>query len=722
MKRIHAYIFAVTSALFVFSCTPKVSQDMAGTEPQTQVPQSTDWRASAPEPAPAPEFKLGDYQEYELENGLKVIVVENHKLPVVSYQLFVDRGPLKEGEIAGVSSITGQMLKTGTQSMTKAEIDEKIDFLAATLQTNSNGFYASSLKKHSAELLDIATDILYNPSFPEEEFDRIIQTTKSGLAFQKSDPNTISSNVGNAVLYGKYHSYGEFTTEESVDAITLDDVRSYYEKFYFPNRTYLIVVGDISAEEAKKQAEEYFGDWTPNNNFKPLTPTPVNRPASNSVSFVHKDGAVQSVVTVAQTADYKPNSSDRMAANVMNTILGGYFGSRLNKNIREDKGYTYGIYSSLSPDRHIGKFSLSASVRNEVTDSTLTEILAEIDQLRQNPVDEEELELVKNVKTGQFARGLESPQTIAQYALNIARYDLPKDYYKTYLERLEKLSPADVQAAAQKYLDPSQLHIVVVGNESEVAENLLAFDGDNTIEFYDTKANKIEKSDEPESESDADEAVTAESVVENYLQALGGRSALENVKSFRLHTKASTPMGEVTTTMHGKGGSKVHMKVESSGMVVQEITFNGMKAKVGGVQGNQVITDTKEFDRFRTMAKFAKELDYFSSGNYKVSYQGRDKIENEPVYKIQIVSADGTNSTEYYSVASGLKIQEVTNVEANGQQITTTQKFGEYQEVEGIQVPMEMTLSGGGMPFEMVTEVQEVEINPEISDDVFAID
>lgn len=720
MKRIQAYIFAVVSTLFIVSCTPKVSQDMTSNEPTTHTPQRTDWRASAPEPAPAPEFKLGDYQEYELENGLKVIVVENHKLPVVSYQLFVDRGPLKEGDIAGISSITGQMLKTGTQSMTKAEIDEKLDFLAATLQTNSNGFYASSLKKHSSELLDIATDILYNPSFPEEEFDRIIQTTKSGLAFQKSDPNTISSNVGNAILYGKEHSYGEFTTEESVDAITLDDVRSYYDKYYFPNRTYLIVVGDISPDQARTQAEKYFGDWEPNPDFNPLTPAPVDRPASNAVSFINKDGAVQSVVTVAQTADFKPNTPDRMATDVMNTILGGYFGSRLNKNIREDKGYTYGIYSSLSPDRHIGEFSISASVRNEVTDSTLTEILSEINQLRNNPVDEDELQLVKNVKTGQFARGLESPQTIAQYALNIARYDLPKDYYKTYLERLEKLSPSDIQATAQKYLDPSSLHIVVVGNESDVAEKLLAFDGDNTIDFYDTKANKIEKSDEPESETD--EAVTAESVVEKYLEALGGRSALENVKSYRLHTKASTPMGEVTTTMQGKGGSKVHMKVEASGMVVQEITFNGMKAKVGGVQGNQIITDPKEFDRFRTMAKFVKELDYFSSGNYKVSYQGRDNIENEAVHKIQIANSDGTNSTEYYSVASGLKIQEVTNVEANGQQITTTQKFADYQEVDGVQVPMEMTLSGGGMPFEMVTEIQEVEINPEISDDVFVIE
>lgn len=717
MKGIQRYLYVLAVVCFVNACTPKMSQDMSADSTNPPATTESDWRSRAPEPAPAPEFKLGDYQEFDLENGLKVIIVENHKLPVVSYQLFVDRGPTVESEKAGVSSITGQMLKTGTKSMSKAEIDEKLDFLAATLQTNSSGFYASSLKKHSSELLEIATDILYNPSFPEEEFERIIQTTKSGLAFQKSDPNSISSNVGNAVLYGKEHAYGEFTTEESVDAITLQDVRDFYENYYFPNRTYLIIVGDISADEAKAQAEEYFSAWQPKPGFEPMTPDNVSRPAGNSVSFVNRDGAVQSVLTVAQTADYKPNSPDRIAASVMNTILGGYFGSRLNKNIREDKGYTYGIYSNLSPDRHIGEFSISASVRNEVTDSTLTEILAEIKRLQTEPVDAEELQLVKNVVTGQFARGLESPQTIAQYALNIARYDLPKDYYKTYLERLEKLTPADIQAAAKKYLDPAQLHILVVGNEADVAEKLLRFDSDNTIDFYDAKANKLDKA-AMEAEIGS---VDAQTVIEKYLKALGGRSAIQNVKSYLLTTKASTPMGDVITTMKGKDNTKVHMKVEASGMVVQEITFNGMKAKVGGVQGNQVITDPKEFDRFKEMAKFAKELDYFKSSNYKISFAGQDKIDDETVYKILIVQADGTNTTEFYSVESGLKVQEITNVEANGQQFSTTQKYSKYERVDGILLPMQMTLSGGGMPFEMVTEVQEVKINVDIPEEEFVI-
>ena len=722
MKRIHSYIFLVLTALFIYSCTPKVSPNMQAGQAETTQPSGDNWRSSPPKPAPAPAFNLGEYVSFELDNGLNVIVVENHKLPVVSYQLFIDRGPLKEGDIAGISSITGQMLQTGTDNRTKEEIDEKLDFIAASLNTSSSGFFASSLKKHSQELLDIATDVLYHPSFPESEFDRIIQTTKSGLAFQKSDPNAISSNVGNAVLYGKDHPYGEFTTEESVDAITLDDVRDFYKNYYFPNVAYLIVVGDITTAEARSQAQKYFGHWKRKTDFSPLIPDFVNPPSENTVSFVNKDGAVQSVITVEQTTDYKPNAEDRMAASVMNTILGGYFGSRLNKNIREDKGYTYGIRSSLSPDRYIGGFSVSASVRNEVTDSTLTEIFNELRAIREEPVSEKELELVKNVQTGQFARGLENPQTIAQYALNIARYDLPKDYYETYLARLEKLTPEDIQQAAKKYIHPDRMQIIVVGNESSVAKKLLPFDKNNEIDFYDSKANKIIKDlAENNVEGELGE-VDAQAVIEQYMEAIGGRENVAAVQSFILKSKAVTPMGDVSTTIESKGNNKVHMKVEASGMVVQEVIFNGLKAKVGGMQGSQIITDAEQFDRFRSMAQFAKELGYFTSGDYQVTYVGKEKSGGEPAYKIQVIQSDGTSTIEYYNVETGLKMKEVVNVEANGQEISTTQKFDDYKEVSGVKVPMQTTLSGGGMPFEMVTKVEDIQINPEIPDEVFKIE
>ncbi len=716
------YFYLLLLGAIIFSCSPKVGNQV--TEKTSEVePEnlSTEWRANAPDPGPAPEFNLGDYEQFTLENDLNIIVVENHKLPVVSYQLFVDKGAIVEGDKTGLASVAGQMLKRGTESKTKSEIDEALDFIAASVNTNSSGFYATSLKKHSEELLEIATDLLYNPSFPQEEFDKIIQTTKSGLAFSKSDPNTIASNVKGAVLYGKDHAYGEFVMEETIDNITLEDVKDYYRKYYFPNESYLIIVGDITSSDALDQAKKYFGDWKADPTFKKHIPPFVERPESNTVNFVNKDGAVQSVLSVSQTARYKPNAEDRLAASVMNTILGGYFGSRLNKNIREDKGYTYGIGSSLSPDLHIGSFSTSASVRNAVTDSTLTEIFREIETMRTEPVDQDELELVKNVLTGKYARGLESPQTVAQYALNIARYDLPKDYYKTYLERLEKLTPEDIQMAAKKYLDPEKMQILVVGNEDEVASKLIPFDGNGEIDFYDVKANKIDKS-VSENTDDESNDISAEEVVDKYLEAIGGKEKIKQVNGMFIKSVAETPMGNVTTTIKTADNSKLNMTVEAQGMTVQEIVFNGLKAKMGGMQGSQVIDDPKEFGRFRNMAKFAPELDYFSSGDYNVEMKGSEKLDGTDVYKIVVKTIDGSTLTEYYNKETGLKEKVVSNAEVNGQQISTEQVFEEYKEVKGFLIPHSVTFSGGGMPFEMVQKVEEIEINPEITNDDFKVE
>ncbi len=703
----------------IVSCTPKMAVETTTPEVNVPVVDTEAWRSQAPSPSPAPDFNLGDYEEFALDNGLKVIVVENHKLPVVSFQLFVDRGAILEGDKTGLTSIVGQMLRRGTVNKTKAEIDEEIEFIAATISTSSSGFYASALKKHTKKLLDLATELIYEPSFPQEEFDKIVQETKSGLAFSKSDPNTISSNVSGAILYGKDHAYGEFVTEETIENISLEDVKEFYSKYLIPNISYLIVVGDIDVAEAKELATSYFSDWEGNPNFKVHEPVFPSPPAQNSVSIVPKEGAVQSVIDISSTIRFPHNSPDRLAASVMNTILGGYFGSRLNKNIREDKGYTYGIGSRLSPDRYVGNFSTSASVRNQVTDSTITEILKEMKRMQSEKVSEEELSLVKNVLTGQFARGLESPQTIARNALNIARYDLPKDYYQTYLSRLEKLTADDILAAAKKYLNPNQLQIVIVGNDEEISEGLVAFDGDGNIDYYDIAAEKVDKKPMMSAE---DLGVTAEEIIAHYIEVIGGQDKLDNVKSVVMVTKAETPMGNLSTTIKTKDNSKVNMKMESQGMTIQEIIFNGFKAKVGGMQGNQIIDDPKEFSRFKAMAKFCPESDYFTSGEYQVEVKGTEELETGQAYKIRLTSMDGTVTTEYYDIKTGLKQKMVNTVSSNGQEIVTQQLLGDYKEVDGIKVPHTITFSGGGMPFEMVQKVEKIEFNTPMEDSVFQVE
>ena len=329
-------------------------------------------RSQAPAPAPAPEIVLGDYTVETLENGLTLIVVENHKLPRVSYRLTLDVDPIFEGAKAGYTSMAGSMMRKGTTTRSKAEIDEAVDRIGASLGTSGFGMNGRCLVQHSATLLELMSDILMNPTFPEEEMEKERKQTLSGFASSATDANQISGRLSRAMTYGLKHPYGESSNEKTVEAITREDLMAHYASIWKPNAAYLVVVGDITPETARDQAEQYFGQWRPNEVKSDRFARPVP-PKGNRVCFAPVPGAVQSVIDITFPVYLKPGHPDVVAVSVMNTMLGGFFGSRLNQNLREDKGYTYGARSSIGPDELVGRFSARASVRNEVTDSSLVE-------------------------------------------------------------------------------------------------------------------------------------------------------------------------------------------------------------------------------------------------------------------------------------------------------------------------------------------------------------
>ncbi|MFQ5448560.1 MAG: M16 family metallopeptidase, partial [Saprospiraceae bacterium] len=344
-----------------------------------------DFRKTAPKPGPAPHIELGEAEQFTLDNGLRVIVVENHKLPRVSFQIFVDVPPFLEGEQAGYASIAGQLLNKGTESHTKAEIDAAVDFIGASLRTSAKGVTGSCLTKHKDKLLNLMSEVLLTPTFPEDEFEKIKKQTLANLAQNKDDPNAIAANVSSVLRYGKDHPYGEVQTEESTEKITVETCKSYYGTYFKPNISYLIVTGDISANEVKQLAPKYFGSWQKGEVKKVHFDSPA-KPAATELDFVDKTGAVQSVINITYPVNLKPGAPDALPAKVMNTILGAYFSSRLNANLREDKAYTYGARSRLNSDTYAGSFTASASVRNEVTDSALTQFLLELNKLRNEEV------------------------------------------------------------------------------------------------------------------------------------------------------------------------------------------------------------------------------------------------------------------------------------------------------------------------------------------------
>jgi predicted Zn-dependent peptidase len=427
-------------------------------------------RSKIPTGGPAPAIQIGKYETFALPNGLKVFVVTNRKLPRVAFNLVLDNDPVQEKEFAGYVDIAGQMLRTGTKTRTKEQLDEAIDFIGASLSTSESGIYGASLKKHQDKLLELMSDVVLNPSFPESELNRIKRETISGLASQKDDPNAVAGIVGNVVLYGPQPPLRRTHHRGIRGKVTLDKVKSFYNTYYKPNVAYLAVVGDITTAEARTAVEKYFGKWQKGTVPK-HTYTADPAPAKTKIALVDRPSSVQSVLSIAHTVPLKPGSPDAIKARITNDILGGA-GGRLYNNLREKRGLTYGAYSSISPDKLIGEFSANASVRNAVTDSALVEFMNELERIRDAKVSPEELKQSKAGVTGSFVRSLESPQTVASFAINTARYKLPADYYQNYLKNVAAVTRTTCRTLPRKYIQPEQAHIVVVGNASEVADKL----------------------------------------------------------------------------------------------------------------------------------------------------------------------------------------------------------------------------------------------------------
>ena len=670
-------------------------------------------RTQPPKPGPAPTVNIGDYQMFTLSNGLKVIVVENRKTPVISWQLTLDIDPVMEGKAKGFVDLAGQLMRAGTKNRSKQQIDEEIDFIGASLSTFSTGMFGSSLTRHKEKLLTLMSDVLLNPVFPQDELEKVITQSISGLSANESDANFMVDNLISSVMFGSSHPYGEVVTKESLGNINRDHVVNYYNTFFKPNTAYLVIVGDITAKEAKKLTNKYFKKWKKGDVPKATYEIPAP-PAGNKVAFANRDGAVQSVLAVSYPIELKPGAPEAIKASVMNSILGGgVFSGRLMQNLREDKAYTYGARSSLSSDRLIGSFSARTEVGNNVTDSALVEILYEMDRLAKEPVDQQSLDLVKNFMNGSFARSLESPRTIANFALNIERYKLPKDYYKTYLEKLAAVSIEDVSAMAARYIKPENAWIVVGGNKDEVAPKLARFSKNGEVLFFDPYGRPVVSSG-----TEIPAGLTAEKVIENYIKAVGGADKLRSITDQVM--KMSTEMQGMTIELVSswKAPGKILVTTGMGGNIMQKQVFDGERGQVEAM-GQKMELSGKQLEDMKIQAILFPELEYKSLG-FELKLAEIEDIDGKPAYKVQISSPQGTSKSEFFDVASGLKVRSVASQETQMGPMTVTSSYGDYREVDGIKFPFSLKQQVGPQALDL--KVGSIEMNKGVSDDLFVIE
>jgi len=654
-------------------------------------------RSKYPEPTAAPQLNIGDAETFVLPNGLKVFVVENHKLPRVTYSLVLDRSPLFEGDKAGLTGLVGEMLMGGTENRTKDQIDEEIDMIGGNISFSSTSANASSLTKYQDKLLTLFADILLHPSFPQQELDKLKKQTISGIASAKDDPNAISSKVSNVVLYGKDHPYGEFETEKTVSNVQVQDVKEYYDAYFKPNIGYLAIVGDITKKEAEKLTNQYFGSWKEGVVKKSEWAAPVV-PQQTNVVLVDRPTSVQSVVNVTYPLPLKHNDPDAVAVQLLNNILGGGSAGRLFQNLRENKGYTYGAYSSISPDKLVGSFSANASVRTEVTDSAVYQFLHELKRLDNKTVTEEELTSSKAILSGSFGRSLEQPSTIARFAINTELQNLPKDYYKNYLKNLDDVTIEQLNDLAPKYIKPNNAYIVVVGNTDAFKEKMEQF---GTIAYYTNTGEPAVQT------AIQDASITPEKVIDNYLDAIGGKSKLLAVKTLKSVQEAEIQGMKITAELLVDQTTPVAVQTMKMGeQVMSKFVIHKEKATMSA-QGQEQEVPAEMFKSLKNALEIFPELNYETNGAQLV-LDGISKVNDEDAYKVVITSADGTKTVNYYSVANRLKLKSESATDGEAE-------YNVYGEYDGIKLPSTSTIKSPNIPVPLKMVVVEQVINPALN-------
>jgi predicted Zn-dependent peptidase len=672
-------------------------------------------RSKKPAAGPAPVISINDPAIFTLPNGMTILVVENHKLPKVRATLNIDAGPVKEGAKAGVMELMGGMLGEGTTSMTKDKFDEAVDMIGADVNLFSNGASVAALSRYFDKAFMLMADGLKNPSFPQASFEKLKSQSITGLKSSEKSAAAIAGRVSMALNYGKNTAMGEFTTEASVKALTLDDVKEAYKNYITPSRSYLTFVGDITPAAAKALATKVFGSWTGKKLDQPSSGDVAN-PDKTEIDFVDLPTAVQGELSMGNLVKNPMNGKDYHALLLANQILGGGADSKLFMNLREKHGFTYGAYSSVGSGRFQSLFKAGAAVRTEKVDSALNEMIKEILNMRDGKMTQEELDIAKAKYNGSYALRMEDPAITATYASNILINNLPKDFYKTYLQKINAVTLDDIKRVSNTYFNETNSRIVIVGNGKKILPNLarLGF----PIKKYDKYAEPVVdevkdiKADETPKTSDA---VSGYSIVEDYLKAIGGKDEVK---------KINTIAADISLEMMGRSfaGRELHMNPNK---VVTELKMGQMvvfKALFNGTTGFQQQGPSK---KDMTPEEIKEQQDdkgvipqvFYNTADYKTEYLGKGKVGDEETYRLKVVMPSGRTSVQQYAMKSGLLLQEETTNKQGDTDQPITIEYKNYQKFGTVLFPTQIIRNAAGQ--ELTFNYSNVKFNEGVTETDF---
>ncbi len=435
-------------------------------------------RSKPPALGPPPVLKLPPIQHFKLSNGLPVLLMERHEVPLVQINLLVNAGTADDppGK-PGLASMTAAMLTEGAGPRGSLELADAIDFLGARLSAVA-GMHSFVITLHTPlthldSSLVLLSDVALHPTFPPAELERQRKERLTALMQWRDEPRALASVEFNHALYGSNHPYGipSLGTEQALRSFTRSDLEGFRTKYFGPNNSTLVVVGDVTPASLLPRLESAFGGWkqaSPEN----INLQPIEQVSERRIFLVDKPGAAQSEIRIGRIGVPRL-TEDYFAITVMNTILGGSFTSRLNRNLREEHGYTYGAGSRFEFRRLAGPFMSAAAVQTAVTDSALVEFMKELNSILQ-PVTDAELQRAKNYEALGFPADFQSVAQVAGELEQLPMYGLPDDYFNRYIDRIEAVTKEDVQRVAKKYIDPGKVDIIIVGDRKKIEAGVRA--------------------------------------------------------------------------------------------------------------------------------------------------------------------------------------------------------------------------------------------------------
>jgi len=447
--------------------------------------------------APRP-IKVPAASETTLSNGLKLVVVEDDRLPLVSFRLALRTGDAHDpAELPGLMDMMTGLLTEGTESKSSREIADEVARLGAALQAGANSDYttiaASSLTTFSDNILELMADVVLRPSFPENEVELTRQNTKESLKQQRAQPSFLAGETVARVMFGEHPYHVTAPTPESVDATTRERLLEFHRSIFIANNAVFVVVGDVEYDAIVARIESLFGGWAKGQIVGDNFPAPPSR-TTRRAYIVDRPGSAQANIVIANPG-IKRLSDDYFPMLLMHTVLGANASSRLFMNLREEKGYTYGAYSSLDARRTAGTFRASAEVRTPVTGDSLKEFFYELDRIRSEPVSEKEISDAKAYLTGVYPIRLETQEGLIDQLVQIKMFDLPDNHLELYRDQIQAVTVEQIQSVAKKYVRPEEAAIVIVGDASQLEEQVKPYADE--MEFYNTAGKKKGKPSSP---------------------------------------------------------------------------------------------------------------------------------------------------------------------------------------------------------------------------------